>query len=208
MTAERIILGMLMLMGLVIRAPEIDQSVVRFHPTRHYRSAVLARACYYDHASGIPAWAKRVASANREMQQAGELPVMEWLACGTYLALGRENVTIPRVANALLWISGAIPLSLLARRLASARAAPLAAALYLFMPYGIVASRNFQPDPLMTVTSLWAIHALIRYHDRQTRSRLGAAAALVGLAGVIKPMSIFLTVPVALVTTGRFKYSR
>jgi hypothetical protein len=198
---ERIVLGLLIVLGALIRLQEIDQSIVRFHPTRHYRSAVLARACYYDHARGVPAWAKQVANANREMQQAGELPLMEWAACGAYLILGHENVTIPRVANAFIWVSGAIPLLLLTRRLASGRAAILAVALYLFLPYGIVASRNFQPDPLMTVASLWAIHALLRYRERPGPSRLAAAAALVGAAGLIKPMSVFLMVPVALVAT-------
>jgi hypothetical protein len=202
---RRIILGLLMLMGLLIRATEINQPIVRFHPTRHYRSAVLARACYYDHASGIPEWARRVANANREMQQAGELPVMEWLACGAYFALGHEDVMIPRTVAAIIWVSGAIPLWLLARRLASARAAPLAVALYLFLPYGIVASRNFQPDPLMTVASLWAILALIRHHDAPSRRHLAAAAALIGVAGLIKPMSVFLTLPVAVFVRSRIK---
>jgi hypothetical protein len=42
-----LVLGVLMIAGLAIRMSELDQSIVRFHPTRHYRSAVLARACYY-----------------------------------------------------------------------------------------------------------------------------------------------------------------
>ncbi|HWI16353.1 MAG TPA: glycosyltransferase family 39 protein [Vicinamibacterales bacterium] len=198
------LLVVLMLAGLSVRLPGIDQSIVRFHPTRHYRSAVLARACYYDHTTARPEWAQRVADANREMQQAGEPPVMEWLACGAYLLAGREDVMIPRVAAVIIWVSGAIPLWLLTRRLASPALAPVAVTLYLFLPYGIVASRNFQPDQLMTVASLWAIHALVRHHDLRRRNTLFAAAALIGVAGLIKPMSVFLTAPVALVTAGRF----
>src|SRR5688572_844238 len=106
----RIAVVVMMLVALVVCARELDQDIVRFHPTRHYRSAVLARACYYDHAAGIPEWAKRVAIANREMQQAGEPPFMEWLACGAYLAIGRENVIIPRSLAVLIWVSGAVPL--------------------------------------------------------------------------------------------------
>ncbi|HYB95810.1 MAG TPA: hypothetical protein VEC39_12600, partial [Vicinamibacterales bacterium] len=104
MRARIIVLGLLMGLGLAARLPEIDQPIVRFHPTRHYRSAVLARACYADHAAGVPEWAKRVAQANREMQQAGELPIMEWLACGAYLVRGGENVAIPRIAAVLIWV--------------------------------------------------------------------------------------------------------
>jgi 4-amino-4-deoxy-L-arabinose transferase-like glycosyltransferase len=80
-------------------------------------------------------------------------------------------------------------------RLASPFGAALAVALYLFLPYGIIASQNFQPDALMTAATLWAILALVRYADDRRGARFLAAAALVGAAGVIKPMSVFLTVP-------------
>src|SRR6187402_1758272 len=140
-TATTILLAMLMITALAIRTPQLAQPIVRFHPTRHYRSAVLARACYYDHAPGIPAWAKAVADANRVMQPAGEPPVMEWLACRAYLALGHENILIPRALAALAWVAGAIPLWSIAVRIASPAGAGLAAAVYLFLPYGVVASR-------------------------------------------------------------------
>jgi hypothetical protein len=189
------VLGLLMIAALAIRISQLDQSIVRFHPTRHYRSAVLARACYYDRAPGIPEWAKAVADANRVMQPAGEPPVMEWLACGAYLAAGQENIVIPRALAALAWVAGAIPLWSIVARIASPTGAALAATIYLFLPYGIVASRNFQPDPLMTLASLCAIAALLRYHERPQRARFIIAALLIGVAGLIKPMSVFLTMP-------------
>ncbi len=194
-----VVLGVMMILAVLVRTREIDQGIVRFHPTRHYRSAVIARACYYDHASDVPEWAKRVGRANREMQQAGEPPLMEWVACGAYLAIGHENVMIPRLFNVFIWVLGAIPLYLLTVRLASRPGALIAAALYLFLPYAIVASRNFQPDQLMTVASVIAILALVRHHDEPTRARFLAAAGAVAAAGLIKPMSVFLTAPVALV---------
>jgi len=195
----RIALAAMILLALLVRFREIDQPIVRIHPTRHYRSAVLARACYYDFASGIPEWARKVANSARGMQQAGEPELMEYAACAAYLAIGHENVTIPRVLAVVIWVSGAIPLLMLAARLASPAAAWIAAALYLFLPYGIVFSRNFQPDQLMTVTSLWALVALMRNYDHPSRSRFLVAALAVGVAGFVKPMSIFVTLPVLIV---------
>ena len=197
------LLAVLMLLALAVRVEDLTQPIVRFHPTRHYRSAMLARACYVDHASAVPPELKAVAQANREMQPAGELPVMEWLACGAYLAIGREEIAIPRALAALFWVGGAWPVWLLASRFGSPHGALIAAMLHLFLPYGIVASRNFQPDPLMTFASLWAIVALVRHCDQRRKGGLKsaagrnamAAAIAVGLAGVIKPMSVFLTVP-------------
>jgi hypothetical protein len=182
--------------ALGIRLHEIDQPLVTFRAIRHYRSAIIARAFYYHATPGIPDWAVRVADANRAIQQAGEPPFMEWLACASYLALGHENVAIPRAFAATAWVLGAIPLFFLALRVGSARAALVACALYLFLPYGIIASRNFQPDALMTLASLSALLALLRHHERPDPSRRYIALALVGLAMLIKPMSLFLTLPV------------
>jgi 4-amino-4-deoxy-L-arabinose transferase-like glycosyltransferase len=69
---------------------------------------------------------------------------------------------------------------------------------YLFLPYAIVASRNFQPDALMTMTSLWALVAVARLFERPTTGRRVSAIALVALALTVKPMSVFLTIPVIL----------
>jgi hypothetical protein len=201
-TATTILLALLMIAALAIRTPQLDQPIVRFHPTRHYRSAILARACYYDHARGIAGSAKAVADANRAMQPVGEPQVMEWLACAAYLAAGREDVMIPRLIAVIAWVVGAFPVWVIASRIGSPLGAAIAVALYLFLPYGIVASRNFQPDGLMTLASLWAIVALLRYHDDPRGSRLVTAALLVGVAGLIKPMSVFLTVPAILAAAG------
>jgi hypothetical protein len=182
--------------ALTVRLHAIEQPLVTFRAIRHYRSAIIARAFYYHLASGIPQWAIQVADANRSIQQAGEPPIMEWLACAAYLLIGHENVAIPRTMAATAWVLGAIPLFFLARRFGSALGALVACTLYLFLPFGIIASRNFQPDALMTLAALSALVALVRQHEQPTSGRRATAIAMVGLATLIKPMSIFLTLPV------------
>jgi hypothetical protein len=184
-----------MLAALGVRLHGINQSLVTFHPTRHYRSAVIARACYYDATPSVASWARNLARAARSMQPAGEPPFMEWIACQSYRALGHEDVRIPRVLVMICWILGAIPLYRLALRLGSPPAAIVAAALYLFMPYGIVATRSFQPDAPMTLCTLVAALAAARYFESPVVSRFVAAGLLVGLATIVKPMSVFLTLP-------------
>ncbi len=186
----------LLVAALTIRLHAIEQPLVTFRAIRHYRSAIIARAFYYHLASGIPQWAIQVADANRAIQQAGEPPIMEWLAVLAYLVVGREEVAIPRAMAATAWVLGAIPLFFLARRFGSDRSALVAATLYLFLPFGIIASRNFQPDALMTLATLWALLALVRHDERPDGRRLATAIVLVSLSILIKPMSIFLTLPV------------
>jgi hypothetical protein len=179
-----------------VRLVEIEQPIVTYRAIRHYRSAIIARDFYYHLAPGITAKAVEVADANLHMQQAGEPPLMEWLACLSYLLIGREQVAIPRALAAIAWVIGAIPLWFVTRRFASAAGALAACTLYLFLPFGIVASRNFMPDALMTLVTLFALVALLRHHEQPDPRRRVTAIAVVGLALFVKPMSVFLTIPV------------
>ncbi|MBA3271538.1 MAG: glycosyltransferase family 39 protein [Acidobacteria bacterium] len=196
LSAAPLIVAALALAGLTIRLQHLEQPLLGFHPTRQYRSAVIARACYFDHAQ-VPEWARATARANLAMQPAGEPPFMEWLACGAYQALGAERLEAARVLGSTFWVIGTIPLYALITSIASPAAAIVGISTYLFAPYGIVASRAFQPDALMTLCALCALWALVRFHARPTTSRLAAAAVAVGIATVVKPMSVFLTIPVA-----------
>lgn len=183
-----------LLAGFAIRFVHLDQPLLSFHPTRQLRSAIIARACFVEYAN-VPEWSRQIARENRAMQPAGEPPLLEWLACMTYAAVGAERLEIPRLFSIIAWVLGALPLAALARRFGGWAGATVASATYLFTPYGVVASRAFQPDPLMTSAALFALLAIARCVEQPSRQRRLMAAAAIGLAAVIKPMSVFLTVP-------------
>ena len=186
-----------------VRLHGITDPLVLFHAMRHYRSALIARACFDDHEATTPAWARRVADANRDIQPAGEPPIMEMVACAVDRVRGREDVVMPRAFAAASWVFGALPLWLLAQRLTSRTSALVAIALYLFLPYAIIATRSFQPDALMTMCVLWAVLAAVRWRDRATHRTTFEASALLGVAVLVKPMAIFLVVPAVLSARSR-----
>jgi len=41
------------LVGVIVRVHGVDDPILGFHPTRQYRSAIIARSCYYDHLDGV-----------------------------------------------------------------------------------------------------------------------------------------------------------
>jgi dolichyl-phosphate-mannose-protein mannosyltransferase len=183
--------------GSLVRLPGLADPILTFHPTRQYRSAIIARACYYDDRPDVPPEVRRVARANRAMQPAGEPPLLEWVSCAAWRAAGRESLAVPRTLSAAVWVLGAVPLALTLRRAVSAGAALVGMAIYLFAPYGIIASRAFQPDPLMTSCCLCAIWLLVRNHECASGRALAAASIAVAVTLVVKPMSLFLVVPAA-----------
>jgi hypothetical protein len=68
----------------------------------------------------------------------------------------------------------------------------LATSIYLFLPFGVVSSQSFQPDPLMLMLMIASIYTIILYHERPTRSGLFVAGFLSAAAILVKPVSLFI----------------
>jgi hypothetical protein len=213
MSRDTLVIAAILVIGAaMLRGVHLDQPLLNFHPTRQYRSALIARACYFDRTRDAADPLRQVAAANRALQPVGEPPVMEWLSCATNSLLGYESLPFARAYAALFWIVGSLPLYAMARRITSPTAALAGLAVYLFLPYGVVASRAFQPDALMTCCALWAVYGLWRYYQhpalssgRGNRGLLAAAALGVAVAAIVKPMSVFVTLPAAAgLATARF----
>jgi 4-amino-4-deoxy-L-arabinose transferase-like glycosyltransferase len=74
-----------------------------------------------------------------------------------------------------MWVIGGLFVYLLARRIMGGGGALVAAAFYLYAPFGLAASRSFQVNPTMIGLSVIACWAIVQYFDQPTRRRLIAA---------------------------------
>ncbi len=195
-TRERLLLVALMVAAVAVRLYRVNVPPLDFHATRQYRSLLIARGFYFAGQDPIPEWQRRVADLNLERQGFLEPPVGESLAAAGYHVTGGESYWLPRSLSIVFWTVGAIALYNIARRILNEAAGLFAVAIYLFIPFAVVASRSFQPDPLMVMLTLGAILALLRHHDRPATRRLLAAAGLSALAIFVKPISMFIVVAV------------
>jgi len=187
-----IILGFLFLLAAGVRLYRSADPPLNFHATRQYRSLIIARDFYFDHAASVPEWKKEVAQCSRQQQGVLEPPIMEFVVAGGYRVLGGERPWLPRLLSTIFWLTGGAFLYLIGKRVSDGDSALFAVAFYLFLPFATVASRSFQPDPLMVMLMLASVWAILRYHDAPSRARLAAAAALSSLGFVIKPGSVFV----------------
>ncbi len=190
LTQHALILFMLAL-ALTARLQDLDDLPLDFHPTRQLFAALKARGMYYQSAPHIPAWQRDLAV--QQLRQTGviEPPMMETLVAQTYALLGRADLSVARIYAALAWVLGGAALYALARRLTSTAGGAAAAAFYLFLPYGIIASRSFQPDPLMVALIAGFLWAWLRWHEQRTWGWSLAAGLLGGLAIFIKTIAVF-----------------
>src|SRR5215216_2272 len=116
-------LGCLFALALGLRLYSIDQPPLDFHPTRQYRSALIARGYYFEALNTAPAWKKDLANLNKQQQGILEPPIMEVVTSFAYRILGGEYLWVPRLLSTLFWLNGGIFLYLIAKKLVSAGAA-------------------------------------------------------------------------------------
>jgi hypothetical protein len=178
--------------ALVVRVYRIGEPPMDFHPTRQYRSALLARKYYFDHTPSIPAWRHELAvHAARERY---EFPLLQYLAALGYQLRGAEDLRIPRMISVLAWLVGGIFIYKTARRLSTRDGALAATAFFLLLPFGVAASRAFHPDALMVALLALSWLTLLRYGEAGGAWLLLAAAGSGALATLVKPMAVFQVV--------------
>ncbi len=182
--------------ALAIRIYDITDLPLDFHPTRQLFSAAKARGMYYETLPDIPEWQRGFAVQQWKTKVTIEPEIMERLAALIYQYTG-EQLWIPRLASSVVWLVGGIFIYLLARDSVSVDGAVLALAFYLFMPYGILASRSFQPDPLMVmliVAFWWLVHrwAISHLPEGGDGSGVRGSWLLAILAGLVGGLAIFV----------------
>lgn len=186
------ILLMVFIMAFAIRMYHITQPPHDFAAERQYQSAHIARSFYFESQDSIPEWRKNVADFNmKRMGMLLEPRIMENLSVFFYRILGKERFWIPRTLSSIFWLIGGCGLYLIARRIASFEAALFSTTFYLFLPFSILASRSFQPDPLMVMLLIFSIFMVMKFYEQPSFSRLMSAVIMSVLAVLAKPYSIF-----------------
>jgi hypothetical protein len=193
--ARTIALVLVFCVAFAIRLYDLTDLPLDFHPTRQLLSAIKARGLYYEtQPNGIPTWKLETAIRMAKLKADVEPVVFEHLVAFTYRFTG-EQLWIARIYTSLFWLIGGIFLFMLARQFVSFEGALVAIIYYLIFPYAIIASRSFQPDPLMVALIL----AFWWMFERWTRSSSWIEALLAALLG---GLAIFIKFPAAFFVIG------
>lgn len=184
-----------MLGGLAVRLIDLDDLPLDFAATRQLHSFIMARGFYFEmdtpETNAIPEATRQFAITAGRSEPLIEPPVMEYTVALIYRIIGGENMLVARLLSISFWLIGAIPLFLLSRKITTINGAFIALALYLFNPFGTIASRSFQPDPLMVMLILWAWHFQFKWLDDDKLVSAILAGVFTGLAVLIKTPAVF-----------------
>lgn len=202
-------------MALVIRLYDLTDLPLDFHPTRQLLSAIKARGLYYEtQPDGVSTWKLETAIRQAKLKSDVEPVVFERLVAFTYRFTG-EHLWIARIYSSIFWLIGGIFLFMLIRDIVSFEGAVFSTAYYLFFPYAVIASRSFQPDPLMVmlILSFWWMFSRwtsLTYNPSPSSAersagedevRRGAWVSAL-LAGLLGGLAIFVKFPAAFFVIG------
>ena len=174
-----VVLSILFVVAFCLRLYSIIQLPMEFDHLREYHGALLARGFYEWWLTGDL----------KTIPPDGiiEPPILEILTSLAYLISGGEHLWIPRLLSTLFWMCGGVFLYLVAKRIVSPNAAVFCVFFYLFVPYSVLESRAFMPDPLMIMLLMISVFTILRYHEQPSRRRLMVAAVASSLAIFVKP---------------------
>ncbi len=201
--ARTIALLVIFAFGIAVRAFDLTDLPLEFHSTRQMLSALKARGMYYEARTDAPAWERSFAIQQWKFRASVEPEFFERVVAFTYQFTG-EQLWVARLYSSLFWIIGGTFLFLLARRFTSTDGALAATAVYLLLPYAIIASRSFQPDPLMTmliVIFLWAVYEWSSPSTAWRRAGVREWTFAI-LAGIFGGLAIFIKFPAAFFVAG------
>jgi 4-amino-4-deoxy-L-arabinose transferase-like glycosyltransferase len=200
-------LFLLLIVGAALRLVNANAPPLDFHPTRQLRNALVARAVYFEGNPEAQPQDRALALSFRRGVGQYEPPIFETVVGKTFLLTGGESFAVPRAYGALFWLIAGLALFDLARRMGSVGAGLISLTYFLILPFGVQASRSFQPDPLMTVAFVLALYFMHRWSEGQSWRWALLAAALGGFAVLVKIVIVFLVVggaaAIVLTTLGR-----
>jgi hypothetical protein len=175
---RRVVVLVIFLAGLGLRLYDLQDAPLDFHATRQLHSALIARGMFYQHRPDLLPWKQDMALQQWRSEGQIEPLVMENLAVWSYRLAGGAYLWIPRLWAIAFWMAAAVMLFKLALDLMGWVGALVALSFFLIWPYGVIASRSFQPESLQVAAIAAALWAAFRW-----QARVAAQQPSTGVAG-------------------------
>ena len=186
---QKLFLILVFLAGFAIRVYDLQDPPLDFHAVRQLRSALISRSVYYQLDKTLDPDLRQKALVTASLEEY-EPPIFEQIVGLTYFLIGSEKLWVSRIYLALFWSIGGWFLYLLLRRTASFYAALCSLAVYFSLPFSVIASRSFQPEPWMVMWILIAAYSILRWSETRSWKWAVIAGLTGGMAVLVKAVAI------------------
>jgi 4-amino-4-deoxy-L-arabinose transferase-like glycosyltransferase len=203
------LLVLVFMMGFIIRVSDLFDAPLDFHATRQLHSALIARGMYYQGLDSAPEWKQAMAYNQWQAEGLIEPQIMETLTALGYRVFGSEQLWIARLWAIFFWMIGGVFLFLITEEIADFASGTFAVVFYMIWPYAAIASRAFQPEPLLIAAMLAALWAFMQWMRSEKWAWAILAGLLSGFALYVKSSAIFFLAPAfASVVLQRFSFKK
>lgn len=200
-----ILLLLILIFGFLVRLYKIDNPVADWHSWRQADTAAVTRNYVkygvnflnprFDDFSDLSGNGFFNPQGNRFVEvplfNIAHYVLFKIMPFGTLEIWGRMTSIIAALVSAAL-------LFLIIKRHSNNMTGLFAAGFYLFLPYNIYFTRVIIPDPLMVTLSLAALNTYDLSHKHHKITWLILTAVFGGLATAVKPVALFLLLPITL----------
>lgn len=199
-----LIVAVILICGFATRLFDLTDPPLDYAATRQLRSAMISRGKYYQFLNDVPDWQKESALKQQNVHGRLEPEIFENIIALTYRVVGGEYVWIARIFSSFFWVLGGLALYSLTREIISDDAGIVGLVYYLFVPFGLIASRTFQPDPMMTMMIITAWLMFFNWYKYPKWVWAILAGITAGAAMYIKSSAVFFLLPgMALIVLSR-----
>lgn len=137
-----------------------------------------------------------------------EFPIYNLLQGGAFVAADFLSLEgWGRVLSIFSSVAAAIFIFLLLKKHASLKAAFFGAFFYLFLPFNIYWGRSILPDPMAIASLLGGVYFFDVWIDSKKKSQFLLAAFFIASAILLKPFTIFFTLPILYLAWNEFRLS-
>ena len=189
-----IALAVVLLLGFAVRMYDLTEAPLDWNHIRQMRDTTIARSIYYQLLPNADPETAQQAHYLASLQEVFELPVLETLMAFLYLVFG-ELPWMVRIVNALAWCLGGWFIYAISKHYFPPWAAISALFFYLFLPFGVMTTRSFQPEGWMVMWILLSYLLLYRFTEKEDWTSAVLAGLAAGWAILIKPTALLYVGP-------------
>jgi len=195
------LLSIILILGVLVRMYKIGNPVADWHSWRQADTASVSKVFVekgidllhprYHDISSI-----QTGIFNPQGYRMVEFPIYN--AVQAVLAGGFPLVTLEiwgRLISIMSAVISAIFLFLIGRRYMSIWGGVLASFFFMFLPYNIYFTRVILPEPMATAFALGSVWFFINFIDSEKRGALYLSGLLLSVSLLMKPFTIFYTLP-------------
>jgi hypothetical protein len=199
--SHRTLLLLIVFCGVLSRLYLIDQPLLEYSGWRQCDTAAVARNFYEESMNILYPRVDWRGTSPGYVQS--EFPIYAFLVAILYRVFGVHEF-LGRVLNVGLYVLSAVLLFRLVRRLFGERIALLSVFFYSFVPLSFLFTRRFYSDPLMALGSLAGVYYFWVWTEKGRWPPLALSALAVCVAVLIKPISLYLGIPLLYLSYRKF----